>query len=351
MKSKVYFIRSTATHKMGEKALEVFLNAKLDSLIKPGIAALKTHFGEPGNTSFIPFEFIQPTLQHLRSMGVKPYFAETSTLYRGRRSNAVDHFESACEHGFCYEKTGGPIIFVDGLKGNNHAEIEVGLKHFDTVAIAHDFIITPSAVIFTHITGHELAGLGGAIKNLAMGLASRAGKMRQHDSGKPVVNEDDCIACGTCKEWCPADAITINNSAQIDNDSCIGCGECLTLCPTHAVNFSWSEGAGAFSEKMAEYAFGAIKNKLNQTAFVSHLWKITFDCNCKGKEMETLCPDIGILASNDPVAIDQATADIIIDTAGKDVFNEKWPSTHYEAQLEHGAAIGLGSRDYELLEV
>lgn len=351
MPSKVYLARCSKNRPLGENALHAFKNAGLDSIISPGLVALKTHFGEPGNTSYVRYDDIEPTVELLKEKGAQPYFAETSTLYRGRRSNAVDHFHSAAEHGFSYEKTGCPLLFVDGLKGNNHAEVEVGLKHFDRVAIAHDFVLTPSAVIFTHVTGHELAGLGGAIKNLAMGLASRAGKLRQHDSGKPMVDAEACTACGTCAEWCPSDAIDVGKAAFIDNGLCIACGECLTLCPEHAIDFSWSESAASFSEKMAEYALGALKGKLQRSAFLSYVWQVTNNCNCKGQEMDTMCGDLGVLASTDPVAIDQAAAELIADAEGHDVFKKHWPDTNYEAQLVHGEEIGLGTRDYKLIEV
>ena len=355
MPSQVYIARLTNSESdqtICKKVRDMFRAAEMSAVVPAGKqVAIKTHFGERGNESYIPAKFFMPLIEEIRDAGGTPFFIETSTLYRGQRSNAVDHFQLAEEHGFGSKDTGCPLVFVDGLRGNYHVEVEVGLKHFKTVAVAGDFPLIPAAFIVTHLTGHQGGGLGGTIKNVGMGLASRAGKMRQHEAGKPKVDRNKCTACGTCAKWCPEDAIAVEEYAVIDYERCIGCGECLTVCPEEAIGFSWSEGAESFSEKMAEFAYGILKDKLSHTAFLTFLWNITKDCNCAGARMPRVCPDLGILGSFDPVAIDQAAVDLVNQASGSDLFRELWPHCRYEAQLSHAEEIGLGSGSYELVEV
>ncbi len=333
-----------------EATSRLFRRAGLGEVSAGGaLTAVKTHFGERGNDSFIPPSFVKVIVDEVRSGGGEPCLVETSTLYRGQRHNALDHFNLAVEHGFGPEAMGCPLLFMDGLRGNLHVEREVGLKRCETVAVAGDFVHVPAVIVVTHLTGHMLGGLGGAIKNVAMGLASRAGKLRQHSQGRPHIKDEECIACGACAEWCPEEAITVGEVAAIDAEKCIGCGECAAVCPVGAVGFSWDAPAEAFNEKMAEYAFGILRGK--QAGFVTFLHRITADCNCMGKRAESVAPDLGVLAGRDPVAIDQAAVDLVNEAHGADLFEELWPGKRYRAQLEHGEAIGLGTRHYNLVRV
>ncbi len=335
-----------------EKARRLFREAGLSDIFGEGeLTAVKTHFGERGNDSFLPPAFIKSVVDEVRAAGGRPCLVETSTLYRGERHNAVDHFNLAVEHGFGPEAMGCPLLFLDGLRGNLQVERLVGLKHCETVAVAADFTLVPAAVVVTHLTGHMLAGLGGAIKNVAMGLASRAGKLRQHSDGRPKFDEAECTACGTCATWCPEDAITVEEKARIDYERCIGCGECVAVCPVGAMGFSWNASPESFNEKMAEYAYGILKGKEGHVGFMTFLHRVTKDCNCMGTRDEIVAPDLGILASRDVVAIDQAAVDLINTAHGGDLFDELWGGKHYVAQLRHGEEIGLGERQYELVTV
>lgn len=353
MASEVFYSKFTDSEteeSICEKTRRLFREAGLSEIVGDGkLAAVKTHFGERGNDSFTPPAFIKAVIDEVRAAGGRPCLIETSTLYRGQRHNAVDHFNLAVEHGFGPEAMGCPLLFVDGLRGNLHVEVEVGLKHCKTVAVAGDFTLVPAAVIVTHLTGHMLGGMGGAIKNVAMGLASRAGKLRQHSDGRPQVKEAQCVACGTCAEWCPEDAITVEEKARIDYARCIRCGECVAVCPVGAVGFSWTASAEAFNEKMAEYAYGILKDREGQMGFVTFIHRVTKDCNCMGVRGATVARDLGILASQDVVAIDQAAADLVNEAHGGDLFEELWPGHHYAVQLSYGEEIGLGSRQYDLV--
>ena len=350
MASKVFYApfgQGETEQSICEKTRQLFRAAGLGAVAADGsLTAVKTHFGEHGNDSFLPPSFLKAVIDEVRAAGGNPCLVETSTLYRGWRHNAVDHFNLAVEHGFGPEAMGCPLLFLDGLRGNLHVEQEVGLKHCDTVAVAGDFTLIPAAVIVTHLTGHMLSGLGGAIKNVAMGLASRAGKLRQHSEGRPYIKAAECTACGTCAEWCPEDAIAVHETAEIDSGLCIGCGECVAVCPVGAVGFSWESSAERFNEMMAEYAYGILKDK--RAGFITYLHRTTKDCNCMGGKAEVVCRDLGVLASTDAVAIDQAATDLVNEAHGGDLFEEIWPGKQYAAQFAHGEQIGLGSRQYEL---
>ncbi len=355
MPSEVFYVPFDAEESregICDKTHRLFLEAGLDDVLVPDRpSAVKTHFGEKDNDSFLTPDLIKTVIEEVRKAGAEPCLVETSTLYRGQRSNAMDHFKLAVAHGFGPEAMGCPLLFLDGMKGNMHVERSVGLKHFETVSVAADFTHIPSATIVTHLTGHVIGGFAGAIKNVAMGLSSRAGKMQQHSAGHPEIKEDECIACGTCARWCPVDAITVPDKAEIDHDTCIGCGECVAVCPVGAVGFSWDEPAESFNEKMAEYALGILSDKLDHIAFVTFIYKTTDHCNCMGQDTEVVGPDLGVLASTDPVAIDQAGADLVNEAHGGDLFEETWPGKHWQAQLAHAEHIGLGSREYEMIRV
>ncbi len=355
MASQVFFAPfegETSEQDICGRTKAIFEASGLGSAVpEGGFTAVKTHFGERGNCSYVPPAVVKTVVDAVKACGGEACLVETSTLYRGQRSNSIDHFNLAVEHGFGPERMGCPLLFVDGLRGHLHMEERVDLKHFETVAVAGDFTHIPAAMIVTHVTGHVLAGFGGAIKNVAMGLASRAGKLRQHSAGRPHVEEAKCINCGTCERWCPQDAIEMEDVATIHYDRCIGCGECVAVCPVGAVGFSWDEPPEVFNEKLAEYAYGILRHRLASTGFISFLHRVTLDCNCIGEDSEVICPDVGIVAGRDPVAVDQASADLINEAHGSDLFEERWPDKNYVAQFAHAESIGLGSREYELVRV
>ncbi|KPK65546.1 MAG: hypothetical protein AMK73_02650 [Planctomycetes bacterium SM23_32] len=353
MTSKVFHVPFADGESMAaicEKTRRIFRGAGLGEVgAGSRLTAVKTHFGERGNASYVPAPFVKVVVEEVAAAGGRPCLVETSTLYRGQRHNAVDHFNLAVEHGFGPEQMGCPLLFLDGLRGNMHEEVAVSLKHCETVAMAADLAWFPSVIVVTHLTGHLLGGMGGAIKNVAMGLASRAGKLRMHSGGSPFIEEAECTACGTCAKWCPEDAISLPERAEINYELCVGCGECVAVCPVGAVGFSWDTPSTTFNEKMAEYARGILKGK--RAGFLTYLHRVTRDCNCMGSDGEAVCPDLGVLASHDAVAIDQAAADLVNEVHGGDLFEDLWPGNEYAAQLAHGELVGLGTRDYEMVRL
>jgi uncharacterized Fe-S center protein len=240
---------------------------------------------------------------------------------------------------------------ADGLAGNSEIKVEINAELNQTVKVAREARMTDVLIVLTHATGHIVCGFGGTIKNLGMGLASRQGKLRQHSTMAPEINKERCVLCGRCIKWCPEDAITaVDKKAFINADKCVGCGECLAVCQFDAVKFNWGAESADIQKQMAEHAYGVVKGKEEKCFYFSVLVNMTQDCDCMGIVQEKIIPDIGILASKDPVAIDEATLDMTINN-GKDLVNLSYDHLDGRTQLEHAEKIGLGSRKYEIVEI
>lgn len=194
--------------------------------------------------------------------------------------------------------------------------------------------------------------MGATLKNIGMGLSARGGKLAQHSGVIPQIVEDNCTLCGVCAQWCPVKAITLNEkSAVIDPKKCIGCGECLAVCQFDAVKIAWDENTVNLQKKMAEYCLAILKDKTHKVSFFNFLIHVTRHCDCMDKPYKPEIKDIGILASTDPVAVEKAAVDKIIESTGKDFFKKSWPSIDYTTQLTYAEEIGLGSMDYELIDI
>ena len=368
MGSTVYFANARArTSKQNyiKKIRSLFESAGFGDLItKNNLTAIKVHFGERGSSSFVNPLFIRQVVDLIKEKGGKPFVTDTNTLYSGSRSNAVDHIRTAIEHGFNYAVIGAPIIIADGLKSQNIREVVINLKHFKSIKIAADIADADSMIMINHFKGHELSGFAGAIKNMAMGCTPSVGKKEQHSPGIFVVGEK-CVGCGQCIEICPVSAIHLKeNKAYINRKICTGCGECMTICPTHAIEFDWNTELVPFVERMVEYAYGIFQNKKGKIGFINVLFTITPDCDCAPWSDASIVPDIGILASIDPVALDKASYDLVNKTTGimntflkshfkpgKDKFKGVWNKTDGLLQITFGEQMGLGTGSYSLVEI
>ncbi len=324
----------------------------INSFVKNGDSvAIKTHFGERGNTTHISPKLIKTIVGIVKKSKGKPYLTETSVLYRSSRSNALDHILLAYEHGFGFSEIGAPIIMSDGLQGNWEREVKIEGEIYKSVFVAGDSLSADKTIIVSHPTGHIIAGLGAAIKNLGMGLSSRKGKLAQHSDVGPIIESAKCTACGLCIKWCPEDAIVINEGkAKILNDKCIGCGECLTLCKFGAVNNGWDTKSDMLQKKMAEHAF-AIHNTLKgKIIYFNFLINMTKNCDCMTSPGK-LIDDIGIMCSFDPVALDTATLEITAKRNGDDLSRLSYPEHNPYLQIDHAVKLGMGSKVYKLIEV
>lgn len=355
MPSKVYFLPASEKEghdSLAEKSERIFASLGLvDGVKEDSFVGIKIHFGERGNTGFIKPPWLKDLIACLKERKARVFMTDTNTLYLGSRSNSADHLQLAAKHGFSVEALGVPVIIADGLIGKESGEVEVNLKHVKSAKIASTFFHTDLLLCLSHFTGHVLSGFGSAIKNLGMGCASRAGKLEQHSDVHPWVNEKICTNCSICMDYCPADAIEqIDGSARIIDAKCIGCGECLVVCNTGAIKMRWDGDALRVQEKMAEYAFGALKSVKNKAGFINYLIRVTKDCDCMSKNGKVLVPDLGIVASLDPVAADKASVDMLMKANSKDFLREAI-DVDWSAQLKHGEKIGLGSMEYELINI
>jgi len=346
-----------------EKVRALFDAAGLGECItRDAPVAIKIHFGERGNDSYIKPVFARQVVDKVREHGGKPFLTDSNTLYIGSRSNAVDHIITALEHGFSYATVAAPILIADGVLGKNAREVRINRHHFDRVLVSGDIGDVESLVVLSHFKGHEVAGFGGAIKNLAMGCAPPSGKQEQH-AARPMVLEGRCIGCGKCLAACPRSAVGLEDGQSvIDRDLCIGCFECMTICPEHAIDVDWETEIPRFIECMVEYAFGAAQGK--KAGYMNFLTHITPDCDCVGWSDAPVVPDIGFLASRDPVAIDAASFDLVnlqpglLHSAlstnlreGEDKFRGLRKNTDGYTQVRYGEEIGLGSGSYRLVDI
>jgi uncharacterized Fe-S center protein len=337
---------------VSRKALTLFLKLGLSEKIKKeSFVALKMHFGEKGNTGFIKAPWLEKIVRELKKKTARAFFTDTNTLYVGMRSNAIDYANLAAQHGYSLEEAGLPVFIADGLIGEDEEEIKVGLKHIQSAKIGAGIVHADFLLCLSHLTGHVQTGLGATIKNLGMGCAARTGKLEQHSQVHPRISSKACTNCGICLDYCPAQAIIQKEgSAFIIDDRCIGCGECLVVCKVGAVKMRWDEDSARLQEKIAEYAYAVHSHFQGNIGYLNFLMKMTKDCDCMSKDQPEIVEDIGILASLDPVALDLASAELVVKTAGKDVLRAGY-DIDWSLQLKHGVQIGLGSLEYELTEL
>ena len=357
--SEVFFVNTRCKPHRGmvEKLRELAEKAGLSEVVgRRDLVAIKTHFGEAGSTAFVPVVYLRRMVSSVKELGAKPFVTDAGTLYVGSRSTAYNHLLTAAAHGFTQETLGAPIIIADGLKGHDFVEIEVNGRQLERVKIASAAVHADALIAVSHLTGHELTAFGCAIKNVGMGLGSRGGKQQMHSDIKPEVNTGRCTACAQCIRWCPAEAISIEGKgkekkATIDHDKCIGCGECTVMCFEGAIAARLASDLDVAQRKIVEYAMGALKGKKDKSVFFNFLMRITPACDCWDFSDAPMVEDVGIVASRDIVAIEQASIDLVNEAAGRDLFNEKYPAANWPAQLAYAEEMGLGSRAYELVSL
>ena len=366
MASKVYFADARAERSTQEKkTVQLFERAELGELVSEGdLVALKLHFGEGQNPNTVRPSFVRAVADRVRDCGGKPFLTDANTIYRGSRSNAVDHLETAVRHGYGFDAVGAPIIIGDGLKGRAFREVPFKGRYYDRVKLASEILDADAMICLTHAKIHGMFGLGGALKNLGMGCGSRGGKQMMHAVVRPQSNHEKCAACRICGKWCPADAISYpEKPAVIDAEKCIGCGECVAVCPQGAIGIDWGDAEGC-QERTVEFAAAVTKELDGKVGHMSFALRITPGCDCMRNPGLSFVPDVGILASRDPVAIDACAVDLInkapavpgsvvkeATAPGEDKFKDICPDVDWSVQLRYAEELGLGTREYDLVEV
>ena len=368
--SKVYYtdMRTKNGDNLIQKLQRLIKTAGIGDIDFEGkYAAIKIHFGEPGNLAFLRPNYAKAVADVVKELGGKPFLTDCNTLYVGGRKNALDHMDSANLNGFNPITTGCQIIIADGLKGTDEALVPVeGGTYVKEAKIGQAIMDADIVISLNHFKGHEAAGFGGALKNLGMGCGSRAGKMEMHSAGKPHVDQEQCIGCHMCEKICAHGAPQFQDKkAWIDHDKCVGCGRCIGVCPKDAVLPASDESNDIMNRKIAEYTKAVIDGR--PSFHISLVIDVSPYCDCHGENDAAIVPNVGMFASFDPLALDQACVDACLAAQPMpgsqlakhladpdfhdhhDHFTNSTPESEWKSCLEHAAKIGLGSREYELI--
>jgi len=325
--------------------------------------AIKIHFGEPGNLSYLRPNYSKVIVDLIKSAGGKVFLTDCNTLYVGRRKNALDHLESAYENGYNPFATGCHVIIADGLKGTDETLVPIDGEYVTQAKIGRAIMDADIFISLSHFKGHEDAGFGGALKNIGMGCGSRAGKMEMHSAGKPTVSHKHCIGCRQCTKICAHDAITITDGkATIGHDKCVGCGRCVGICLKDAIWPANDESEDILNRKIAEYSLAVLKDRPH--FHISLVVDVSPNCDCHGENDAAVVPNVGMFASFDPVALDVACADavnrqpvipgsMLADHHHNhgDHFAKLHPNTNWRSCVEHAEKLGIGTTQYELIEI
>ena len=374
-KSKVYFtdFRTVANgDSMPTKLKKLIRKAGIGNIEMEGkFVAIKMHFGELGNIIYLRPNYARAVVDVVKELGGKPFLTDCNTMYPGSRKNALEHLQCAWENGFTPLTVGCPILIGDGLKGTDDVGVPVvGGEYVKEARIGRAIMDADVFISLTHFKGHEMAGFGGAIKNIGMGCGSRAGKTDQHTNGRPVIEEEACRGCRRCLRECANGGLVFDEKSRkmhVDDTHCVGCGRCLGACNFDAIKFKNDNAVAMLNARMAEYTKAVLDGRPN--FHISLILDVSPYCDCHSENDAPILPDIGMFASYDPLALDQACADaclaaapmprsLLADNMKKsdfidwnDPFKNSIPESEWRTCLEHAEKIGLGSRSYELIRM
>lgn len=374
-RSKVYFT-NFRTQAFGDglptKLKKMIKKAGIGDIDMDGkFVAIKMHFGELGNISYLRPNYAKAVADVVKELGGKPFLTDCNTMYPGSRKNALEHLECAWENGFTPLTVGCPVIIGDGLKGTDDIEVLVeGGEYVKAAKIGRAVMDADVFISLTHFKGHEMTGFGGAIKNIGMGCGSRAGKTEQHRSGTPHITAEVCRGCKRCQRECANGGLVFDEAAKkmtVDTEHCVGCGRCLGACNFDAIAFNNENANEVLNCKMAEYTKAVVDGR--PSFHISLIVDVSPNCDCHGENDAPILPNIGMFASFDPLALDQACVDACLTAIPlpnsqlaenmkkadfvdhHDHFRNSTPESEWRSCLDHAEKIGLGSRSYELIEV
>jgi len=370
MKSTVYFADAHAGPKRNrlEKVRLLWQKAELKKAISPGDrVAVKIHWGEPGNTGFLPPPYVRIIIEQIGAAGGRPFVTDTNTLYVGLRRNAVDNLRAAAMNGFTPETLGAPIIVADGLCGRDFRLVSLPGTAVGEAKIASAIAEADALVVLSHAKAHMLFGYAGALKNLGMGCATPAGKQVLHSDLRPRVDQNRCQGDGACLKRCPQNCIEMvpgktagKKVARIDQGRCIGCGECTAACPHQAIPIQWKSDPKLILRKTAEYAWAAVKDKPGKVVYMNFMILINPDCDCCDWNDLPFLPDIGFAAADDPVALDAACMDLMARAPtlpGSKAYGKDGDPLRavydidYRPILDYAQELGLGQKEYQLVKL
>ena len=371
MASKVFYtdLRTDPDHHLLYKLEKLVRKAGIGNIDFNGkFTAIKIHFGEIGNMAYLRPDYAAVIVRIIKELGGKPFLTDCNTLYKGWRSNAIDHQDTAMKHGYTPFAVGTQVVIADGLKGLDYVEVPIDGEYCKAPKIGAAIAEADIIVSINHVKGHEMTGLGGAMKNLGMGCGSVAGKKEMHSASKPRIDTESCRGCSLCVKNCASHAISlVDRKAVIDYNKCVGCGQCVVTCQFEGAIADNDEQLDVLNCKIAEYAKATLLGKPN--FHINLIMDVSPECDCWGYNDTPVVPNIGMLASFDPVAIDCASADMVNRTPTipndnvlahniehhKHDHGDHWhmihPDTNWRSCVEHAQKIGLGSCEYTLITV
>ena len=374
-KAKVYFTDFRTPYggdTMPGKLKKLIRKAGIAQLNLEGqFVAIKIHFGELGNVSYLRPNYARAVVDVVKELGGKPFLTDCNTLYPGSRKNALEHLYCAWENGFTPLTVGCPILIGDGLKGTDDIEVPVqGGEYVKNAKIGRAVMDADVIISLTHFKGHEATGFGGALKNLGMGCGSRAGKKEQHNNGKAYVQQELCRGCRRCMRECANDGLVFDaekRKMHVDKEHCVGCGRCVGACNFDAIDFEDPSSNQMLNYRIAEYAKAVVDGR--PQFHISMVMDISPNCDCHEENDAPILPDVGMFASFDPLALDQACVDACMkceplpnSQLGEhlrdphfedhhDHFTNSTPESEWQSCLSHAEKIGLGTRAYELIKL
>ena len=368
MTPKVYFtdFRTGTSETLPQKLARLVMTAGMDQIdFKDKFVAIKIHFGELGNMAHLRSGYARVIVDLIKDMGGKPFLTDANTMYIGSRKNALDHLETAYLNGFTPYSTGCHVLIADGLKGTDDVAVPVkGGQVVKEARIGRAVMDADIVISLNHFKGHEEAGFGGALKNLGMGCGSNAGKRDMHSAGRPSVDPEKCVGCGSCANICAHNGPMMqrNGKMRIDWVNCMGCGRCVDVCPVGAIYHSQTDAVKMLNYKIAEYAKAVVDGRPH--FHITLVRDVSPYCDCHAENDLPIVPDVGMFASFDPVALDLACAEAVlkqpvnpgsklseVNREGMDYFTADFPVSNWRLQIDHGKAIGLGEDSYELITI
>ncbi len=302
---------------------------------------LKVHFGEAGNHNHLDPAIIRAVAIAASHHNLQPVAIETTALYRGRRQRAAEHVRLAREHGFTITRTLTPIEILDGEHGEKSYPVRLDSPLVPVARLARGLRRYHYLVNLAHYKGHMVAGFGGVIKNLAMGLAAKSGKLEMHSDSRPRVEPERCSSCGACVDYCPARAIDFVKYVAAIGPRCTGCGGCLAVCTQGAITIDWNAASETVQRKMVDYCRAVVTGR--EVFHFDFAVNITRNCDCNDRTEDPAMDDVGVFASRDPVACEQAAYD-----RTADVIRRLWPELDPTVLLDAAEAAGLGRRGYRI---
>ncbi len=355
---EVYFLDYSKDTDVLEGLRELFEKAGFAKALK-GKVAVKVHIGERGNITYLRPILVHRAVELVKEIGGEPFIVETTTLYPKHRFTVEDCYRTAELHGFT-EKLGAPFVVGDAPNGYAGVKVKIDKSiegcSLNEVEIASAIAKADSLLLIVHAKGHLLAGFGGALKHAAMGCVTKRSKAAQHAACGLVFDAEKCDGCGICAESCPFQALKVEDGKAVrDPSKCMYCNTCLFTCPNGA--WSWpEEGKERFQVYLAHAAYAVLKQFKDRIAILSFVQDVTPLCDCATPAGRPLIPDVGVLASLDPVAIDAAALDLIEAAAVHSWHEAKPPNflakvngTDPRRHLEIAKELGVGETIYRLI--